>query len=243
VLIERILDEFSQMGVEPQELEKRLESFEKNRDAQLRCRQEAAAYLPKDALSETVLYLTVGYDIGVAVSGEASLNLAHPHFLENEDEVWFYCVHEVHHAGFQKYHDLPVLADVQTTSDLAGLIRYLTTLEGLAVHAARKWRTEAGALQDDQDYVALLDPKSMDRYEEEFFSLYASLVEGSPRPLKERDWEILDRMSSGNRLWYRVGARIADRLERELGREMLIEMIRQGPDAFFGWYAEIADKI
>jgi hypothetical protein len=99
-----------------------------NRDAQLRCWQEAAAYLSRDALSGIVLYLTIGFDIGVAVSGAASLNLAHPHFVENQDEVWFYCVHEVHHAGFQKYHDLPVLADVKTTTDLVDLIRHLTTL-------------------------------------------------------------------------------------------------------------------
>jgi hypothetical protein len=240
-LIDRILNEFSRAGIDPQELEKRLTAFERDRDAQSRCWREAAAYLPEDALSGTVLYLTVGYDIGVAVSGEASLNLAHPHFMENRDEIWFYCVHEVHHAGFERYHDLPVLADVKTTGDLADLIRYLTTLEGLAVHAARNWRTEAGALKTDGDYVALLEPKSMDRYEKEFFNLYYSIAEAPPRPLKEQDWEILERMSSGDRLWYRVGARMADRIERKLGREILIETILQSPEAFFSRFEEMTD--
>jgi hypothetical protein len=96
-------------------------------------------------------------------------------------------------------------------------------------------------LLTDVDYAALIDPKSMDRYEEEFFRRYSGLVGASPRPLEEKGWEIVERRSSGDRLWYRVGARIAGRLERELGREMLIETILEGPGAFFSRYAEITD--
>jgi hypothetical protein len=241
-LVERVLTELSRArSVDRRALGDRLSWVEKNRSAQARCWDEAAAFLPRGALSRTVLYLTVGYDIGVAVAGEASLNLAHPHFAEDREEIWFYCVHEVHHAGLQRYHDLPVLANVKTTSDLAELIRYLTTLEGLAVHAARGWRTEAGALQADADYAALLDPERMDQYEEEFLKLYLGLVEAPPRPLEEQDWEIVERMSSGDRLWYRVGARMADRLERALGREVLIETVLEGPDAFFSRYGEFTD--
>lgn len=241
-LIEQVLTSASMADVDPEEIRAKLSLMETDRNAQLRCWNEAAAYLPRGALSEAVLFLTVGYDIGVAVSGQASLNLAHPHFAEKPEEIWFYCVHELHHAGFQKYNDMPALADIRTTRELADLIRYLTTMEGLAVHAARRWRTESGALESDSDYVALLDPERMDVYEKEFFRLYRSLAEVRPRPVEKGDWEILGRMSTVDRLWYRVGARMANRIQKELRRDVLIETIVEGPAAFFGLYAELTSK-
>jgi len=241
-LIEQLLTSVSMADVDPEAIRAKLSWMETDCNAQLRCWNEAAACLPSGALSEGVLFLTVGYDIGVAVSGQASLNLAHPHFTENPGEIWFYSVHELHHAGFQKYHDMQALADIRTTGDLADLVMYLTTMEGLAVHAARRWRTESGALESDSDYVALLDPERMDVYEKEFFRLYRGLAEVRPRPVEEGDWEILGRMSTADRLWYRVGARMANRIQEELGRDALIETIVEGPAAFFGLYAELAIK-
>jgi hypothetical protein len=241
-LAEQVLTSASIADVDPEEIRARLSLMETDPKAQLRCWKEAAAYLPKGAISDATLFLTVGYDIGVAVSGNASLNLAHPHFARKPEELWFYCVHELHHAGFQKYDELPRLVDIKTNYDLADLIRYLTTMEGLAVHAARRWRTEAGALDSDSDYVALLDPQRMDVYEKEFFTLYRGLAAGRLRLLEKGDWEILERMSTGDRLWYRVGARMANQIEKELGRDILVETIEEGPTAFFDRYAELAMK-
>jgi hypothetical protein len=36
---------------------------------------------------------------------------------------------------------------------------------------------------------------------------------------------VVDRMSSGDRLWYRVGAMMAARIENKLGRTALLEII------------------
>ncbi len=213
--------------------------METNREAQVRCWKEAGATLPEGALADATLFLTVGYDIGVAVSGNASLNLAHPHFENDLNELWFYSVHELHHAGWHTYHPLPELSRVGTTRALAGLIRYCTAMEGLAVHAARNWRAEAGALSSDPDYVALLDAQRMDRYEAQFFALLRDLQAEEPRSLEEADWDILELMSTGERLWYRVGARMVYRIEQALGRDVLVEASLQGPDQVFNLYAEL----
>ncbi len=236
-LVEQLLKSHSMTGINPENIRDRLLLIQTDTDTQLRCWNEAADYLPIDALSGTVLYLTVGYDIGVAMNGCASLNLANHKFAANPEEFRFYCVHELHHVGFQKYNPMPALADIQTTSDLANLIRYSTAMEGLAVHAARKWRTEVGILETDSDYVALLNSEHMILYEKEFFRLYSSLAEAKPRSLVKDDWNILEPMSTGDRLWYRVGALMANQIERELGRNVLTETIVQGPEAFFRQYS------
>lgn len=239
-LVEQLLCSPSMADADPEKIGDRVSLILTDTDAQLRCWNEAAACLPSGALSESVLYLTVGYDIGVAMDGQASLNLAHQHFSANPRELWFYGVHELHHIGFQKYNPLPVLADIRTTSDLANLTRYLTTMEGLAVHAARRWRVEVEAIESDSDYIALMDPQRMALYEKDFFRLYRSVAEADPRPLEKEDWRILERMSTGDRLWYRVGALMAFRIERELGLPVLIETIVQGPKVFFRLYEELS---
>ncbi len=239
-LVERLLTSPSISDINLEEVRTRLSSIEFDHTSQHRCWNEAAALLPVGALSGTVLYLTVGYDIGVAIAGQASINLAHPHFQENSpEELWFYIVHEIHHAGFQKYYPLPALADTRAISDLAYLVQYLTHLEGLAVHAARRWRTETGALEWDSDYEALLNSERMYFYEKEFFSIYRSLLDEGERPIENEDWEILGRMSTGDRLWYRVGASMADRIDKALGRRLLIATVEDGPDAFFDRYMEL----
>lgn len=242
-LVEQVLTSPSMADVDIDELRGRLTLIERDREIQKRCWEEAAYYLPKGALSDATLFLTIGYDMGVAVSGNASLNLAHPHFSEKSEELWFYFVHELHHAGFQKYHELPRLADFKQTSGLATLVRYLTAMEGLAVHAVRRWRTEAGALDSDPDYETLLDQQRMDLYENQYLALYQSLAAKEPRPLEKEDWEILEQMSTGDRLWYRVGARMASRIENALGRDVLIESIVDGPQAFFDRSAEASSAM
>jgi hypothetical protein len=45
-------------------------------------------------------------------------------------------------------------------------------------------------------------------------------------------------MSDRNRLWYVTGAHMAEVIDKNLGKEVLIETIRLGPDDFFKSYHE-----
>ncbi len=49
-------------------------------------------------------------------------------------------------------------------------------------------------------------------------------------------WSGIDRMSSGDRLWYRVGARMAQKIEQASGRSALVALIKNGPAAFIEAY-------
>jgi hypothetical protein len=87
-------------------------------------------YLPEGFTFQSRLCFTVGYDLGIVYQHNASVNLAHKHYLENRSELKYYSIHELHHAGFvmlkKKY--MPSLK-INTFGEMAELIAYCTQLE------------------------------------------------------------------------------------------------------------------
>ena len=207
-----------------------------NRDRQASCLNEAKTYLPDTFAFANPLFITWGYDIGVSMDGAASINLAHDHFADNPEEVWFYCIHEMHHAGVTSYHPMTKIAEISSTQELFAFLRYSTFLEGTATYAAYDARERAGALRNDRDYVALTDKARMDRYRARYFEVYERMKSAPDRPLQEVDWQALEMFSDGDRLWYRVGAEMASAIDANLGRRKFRDIISQGPEAFFHAY-------
>jgi hypothetical protein len=216
---------------------------DKNPARQKACVLEASAYLPEEVRPDNPLYITWGYDIGVAMDDSASLNFTHSHFLENREEIWFYCIHEVHHTGVMQIHPMPKIGDIDTVQKLYDFARYATFLEGLAVHAARDARREANALGHDGDYLALENAKGLDRIVATYWENLYLLENDVGEPLNETHWQVVENMSSGDRLWYVAGAAMTAEIERHQGRGRLLEVIRQGPDAFFSAYQNTGDPI
>lgn len=200
------------------------------------CMAEAARFLPPEAVPVNPLHVTWGYDIGVAMDGHASLNFAHPHFLQDPEEVWFYCIHEVHHSGLMRLHPMPRVAEIGTVRELYEFVRYATFLEGLAVHAAREQRTRLGALAADPDYVKLTRVAELERTMADYDAKLAWLGSQVGLALSDTHWNVVERMSSGDRLWYVAGAAMAAAIEQARGREGLLEAEKNGPDAFFAAY-------
>lgn len=207
-----------------------------DRDAQAGCFDTASAYLPDTMRPVAPLYATWGYDIGVAMDGHASLNFTHRHFLANPREIWFYCIHEVHHAGLTQVHRMPRIAGIATVAELLAFTRYATFLEGLAVHAARAARAEAHALADDRDYRALEDPPTLERILARYRDRIAFLESEVNRSLRDEHWAVVEEMSSGERLWYVVGAYMAATIQQKYGRSRLLQVTAEGPESFVAAY-------
>ena len=211
-------------------------------ERQSECVTEANRYLPQSVGRDTRIFATWGYDIGVASTVGASINFAHPRFRKSPEEVWFYCAHEAHHAGVFRIHEFPPLKQVQTVEALLGLIRYATFLEGSAVFAAQNIRAAANALDQDEDYRALADQERMDAISARFDEIIATLGKRDPSDgLDERDWALIDEMSSGERIWYRHGARMAAAIFSKYGADKFVAIIADGPSAFFHAYSELSD--
>jgi len=193
---------------------------------------DALRYLPSGFRFHGSLFLTFGYDVGVAFPPNASLNGAHTHFEGHPRELLYYAIHELHHAGFMSYQPPPRLADLNTCADLLALVRYSTELEGIAVLAAWERRRAESALDGDPDYAALQDEARIRKDTADYFRDYDALAVRGGRPLDAQSWAVIDRMSSGERLWYRVGALMARRVEDALGRPALVALIEAGPALF-----------
>lgn len=210
-------------------------------ERQRACLRDAARYLPDGFTFTEPLYVTWGYDIGVSMNGSASINLAHSRFAADSDEIWFYCVHEMHHAGLTSLQPYPqVISEIGTAAEMLAFIRYSTMLEGMAVHAAREPRRRESALESDPDYVALSDPVRMAAYEQRYWKIYGYFEAQGNRPLSEQDWQRVEQLSDNDRLWYRVGAHMAAMIESEQGRSVLRNLPLEGADAFFERYRQVA---
>ena len=200
---------------------------------------EVLYYLPSGFRFRGSLFLTFGYDIGVALAPNASLNGAHRHFAENQRELLYYAIHELHHVGVNTYQPPPRISDIKTCADILRLVDYSTELEGMGVYATYRRREAEHALQDDPDYVALANPEQMRVLERRYNELYENLKHRKNEPADRDAFSVVEKMSSGDRLWYRVGAMMAGRIEQTLGHEALIKIIAGNHPAFVETYRKI----
>ena len=212
-----------------------LEYITSQMPADPRSLNDSLRYLPAGFRYHGSLFLIYGYDIGVAFGPSASLNCGHANFAHPR-ELLYYAIHELHHVGFMSYQPPPRLSELKTCHDLLGLVEYSTQMEGMAVLAAYGRRRAEGALDRDPDYIALQDEKRMQRDEEQYFADLHYLEQRGDAPVDGEAWTVISRMSSGERLWYRVGARMAQKIEQEFGRGRLIALIKQGPGNFLSAY-------
>jgi hypothetical protein len=194
--------------------------------------RELEAYLPPETNISTNLYCIIGYDIGVVSDGDAYLNLAHPLYHESKRELLYFAMHELHHVVYTHYNPTFSFNEIKTTKDLSRIIKYSTHLEGMAVYSAwHKRQRENGYTH--RDYITLHDPSKMDRLITRYFDLLNRIELEPVRGLVEDDWSILEVMSDRDRLWYVVGAFMADSIDRYLGREILNSTIIEGYESFF----------
>lgn len=94
---------------------------------------------------------------------------------------------------------------------------------------------------DDRDYVALENDELMAGYQEEYFEIYETVRNIGERTIDDEDWALLDDLSDGKRLWYRVGSRMAEKIDAQLGRDKLNSLMNSGPDTFFESYFDLVE--
>jgi hypothetical protein len=190
----------------------------------LSCADEAAQRLPAGVTFKGRIYLVAGYDIGVAAPPDIALNVHHTSFERDPEEMCFYAAHEAHHVGYMSLRSMPSMRTLEQPNALFSLVRYMTQMEGMGVHAAYALRVQRGALGHDPDYAiyADLDVRKhvCERYGQAILGLRGRAAAALLGP-------VLEAMSSGERLWYRMGALAAWTLEQAHGKQALIESIDQ----------------
>lgn len=200
-------------------------------------------YLPAGFSFSSRLCFTVGYDLGIVYKNNSSVNISHTHYLDNCSELKYYSIHELHHAGFVllKKNDMPSL-NITTYGEMSSLIAYFTHLEGMAVYAAYDERSKHNALNGDPDYAALRDTSMMKKYFTRYFEIYNHFLSYSSDTLNKKDWSMFEELSSGDRLWYRVGSKMAETIDLKLGRAKLTGLIAEPSEHFIKTYLLLKDK-
>jgi hypothetical protein len=215
---------------EPPGLRRVMDHWARKRALLLRHVGEALVYLPPGTRPPRTVFFVVGYDIGVASPPDVALNLGHPRLMQYPTELGYLLTHEAHHVGFLQHRPMPSLLGLEEPRRLLALIHGLTQMEGMAVHAARASRAEDGQLARDADYRVYREPafaaRALKRYQE-----IARAVARSPRLAPRDVGAVLEAMSTKERLWYRVGAIVCERIEAWEGREALVETITR-PERF-----------
>ena len=197
-------------------------------------------FLPENFTFSGSLFFTFGYDIGVAFGQNSSLNLAHPIFSNNMNEMKYWAIHELHHAGFimLKGGYMPSL-DMVTYKEMAHIIEYFTHLEGMGTYAPLGIREQENAMDTHQDYVAIQDLEFIKELEKEYFDIYFYFKNSPENLLTEEDWGKINILSDAKRLWYVVGAHIAQTIDQKIGREKLISLISEPSEKFITTYLKL----
>jgi hypothetical protein len=184
----------------------------------------AAGYLPAGWSFPGTVYVVLGYDIGAAAPPDVILNAAAPQFLADAEEAALWAAHEAHHVGFMAARPAPAATGLSDARRLLALIRYMTQLEGMAVHATYAARARADRLHRDGDYLVYASAEERARVLRGYASLLGA-VAGRPSMDPGEVDAVLTAMSSGARLWYRFGALVSHTLEERHGRKALVAAI------------------
>lgn len=205
--------------------------------------KECLKYLPDSFHYSSNLFYTFGYDLGVVYGENASVNLAHPYYLKNMNEIRYYSIHELHHAGFVTLKNFIMpSSDITSYKEMTQFIEYFTHLEGMGTFAPLDLRKKENAMNIDKDYIALQDSALMKDFEKEYFEIYFHFKNNPNTVITETDWDMVSILSDKKRLWYRVGAHMAETIYKKLGKEKLGSLIAEPSENFINTYLSIKGK-
>ena len=199
-------------------------------------------YLPEGHVFKTTVYLIVNYD-NIVYGENVALNLNYSQFHTDHREVIYYLIHELAHAGYFRYRQMPQLAKMKTVKDLSDTIKLLTHLEGMGVISPMKLRLKQDGLLDN-DYKVLLNGAERKKRVHEYFRILSELENKPSQTLQKEDLRILNQMSRRpRRLWYITGCHMAQQIEQKCGVETLRNLVKAGPQEFFEKYRNLENPL
>jgi hypothetical protein len=188
--------------------------------------QAAGRYLPEDVANFNGSVVLMSGSVGAPRPPHLYVDITRAEFEAIPELVAPHVTHEAHHIGYLKYNEAPVLDVALPMPELIGRIWGRIHMEGLAVHAARGWFL-FGALsggEDATDYQVYRDPA--------VGVAHARRLGGWMRCLADRrvDRDVasqaVDAIAANERLLFRVGAYVANQIEKTEGPAALIETIK-----------------
>ena len=160
------------------------------------------------------------------------VNISHPDWMQDPPTIMNTLIHELFHVAFYRYE--PLMTEIQTDNSERYDILLNLMNEGMATYAAYMARSSYPATI--RDYTLLDNPQEVRRLIGQMNTLLASIDSLSSDAFREQMWIVGVRW----RALYIAGGHAARTIDRELGREKLLEAMRCGPRTFVSLYNSVA---
>ena len=197
--------------------------------------------IPTSYVIKSTIYFSIGYDMGIAFDDDVVIDLSFSYFQQYPEEILYFILRELSHVVIYTYHKPLNFSLAKNCKDLSDIVRFHTLLEGLGVYFPYELRKKDKNLFQS-DYQNLLEKKYLDLGEKKINEIISQLANNSQKILEEKDWHLLDDLSE-KRYWYVIGAKMALDIEKNYGRERVIQCIIEGEDLFFKLYNQIKKKL
>ncbi|MAT41819.1 MAG: hypothetical protein CL609_05720 [Anaerolineaceae bacterium] len=190
-----------------------LETLRSNQNAWSDIVHEALLDFFPDENLKIPIYPIIGYDKGIGFNGAVCLNLNCVSYLNEPFEFLAYIIHECIHVIYERYHHIPNLDEVITPAQWKNYFSLWTQNEGYAVFVPYQFRLQH-RLMDEPDYQVLSNSDQIKENKSAFLDVWNWLDKNEPHTQEE----YLESCFGSQRLTYRVGCLIYQKIEEQGGR-------------------------
>lgn len=160
------------------------------------------------------------------------MNVSHPDWKKDPSTIMNTLIHELFHVAFYRYE--PLMTEIQADNSERYDVLLNLMNEGMATYVAYTSRSMYPATI--RDYDLLDNPHEVQRLIGQMNVLLASIDSLPADKFREHVWIV----GVQSRALYIAGGHAARTIDRELGREKLLETMRCGPRAFVSMYNRVA---
>lgn len=199
---------------------------------------------PHANTSDVVLYLGIGYSLGIGVSGGAYINLNEPLFQRMPRQLLYTAIHETSHVLYEWEHDLrdklgPTPLTSRNQQDVWNTVFHTEAYATYAPLELRRSDENIGSCDHPmcEDYRLLQDDSQMRTLVQEYDSFRGTL-----RRESVSQESLFSHLFGGSRLPYRVGCAMIEGIERSEGLDGVRAAFQTDPDDFSERYDWTLDK-
>lgn len=189
---------------------------------------------PHANTSDLVLYLGIGYNMGIGVSGGAYINLNEPLFQRMPRQLLYIAIHETSHVLYEWEHDSrdrlgPTPLTSNNQQDVWNTVFHT---EAYATYAPLELRRSDGNMGGCdhpvcEDYRLLRDDSQMQTLVQEYDSFRETL-----RRESVSEESLFSHLFGGSRIPYRVGCAMIEEIERCEGLDGVRAAFQTDPNEF-----------
>jgi hypothetical protein len=166
--------------------------------------------------------------------GEIVINIAADYWNNNADNILNVLVHEIFHVGYSYCRDMRTEGKLDNET-LSGMLDNFQS-EGVCTYIGYRALPLFPA-PDEKDYKLLDDMAEVRRLLEDVNSVFSKVGEIPSEEIQKLAWE----KCVIGRGYYVVGAFMCKVIEKQMGREALIETLTTGPVSFVKLYNSLVE--